>query len=213
MQYLLRLGRLGTGAAGSCSSAAWRPASKNRSARWKSRQLDGPKRGVTGRRRARRAVRSSPAGRRPSLRARCRAYASAASSVGSAAGLSPGHAASVCRLMMLTATVTSAPSSATASVGTGTSASPSTSRFPSCSCGGNIPASAVAASRASQSGPSVQGAGACAFRSTVIATNGMTRSSNVLLVGRLAEQARHRLEPGRAAGQRELEDLVDRLGP
>ena len=81
---------------------------------------------------------------------------------------------------MLTATVTSAPRSETASVGTGTSASPSTSRFPSCSWGGNIPASAVAASRASQSGPSVTGAGAWAFRSTVIATKGMTRSAKVL---------------------------------
>ena len=108
------------------------------------------------------------------------------------------------RLMMLTETVMSAPASTTASVGTGTRARPSTSRLPSRSCGGNMPASAVAASSASQSGPSVTGAGACAFRSTVIATNGMTRSSKVLSPVVSRSRRGHRVEPGRPPASESL---------
>ena len=114
---------------------------------------------------------------------------------------SPGHAGSTSRLIRFTDTVTSAPSSSTEPVGTGTSARPSTSRLPSSSYGGNMPASAVAAISASHSSPSRSGAGAAASRSTDMIASGSFTSIERPVASELPHLASHGLQAGRAARQ------------
>src|SRR4051794_2571997 len=114
----------------SARRAASRPAWRKRSARSKSRQPPGPKRGVM--------VTSAAAASRTEVSSWARSMTSRSVSsirwrlrAGSASRASsswPGHAGRVSRAIRFTLTTRSAPASLTAWVGTGTSASPSTSR-------------------------------------------------------------------------------------